>query len=71
MDKLAAPKLPNIGPFQFIREVSTELRKVNWPTRQETLKLTVVVIAVSVLVGGFIGGLDILLLNITSLVFQR
>ena len=71
MDKLAVPKLPNAGPIQFMREVVTELRKVNWPTRQETLKLTTIVIAVSALVGLFIGGLDILLLNVTSIIFQR
>jgi len=71
MDKIAIPKLPNVGPAQFIKETITELKKVNWPTRQETIKLTVVVIAVSVIVGAFIGTLDILLLNITSIVFKR
>lgn len=36
-----------------------EARKVSWPSRQETLKLTIVVIAVSILVGVYIGVLDI------------
>ncbi len=71
MDKLSVPKLPNVGPIQFIKEVSTELKKVNWPTRQETIRLTAVVVGVSVLVGAFIGGLDILLLNITRILFRR
>ena len=71
MDKLAVPKLPNVGPVQFMKEVGTELKKVNWPTRQETIKLTAVVIAVSVIVGAFIGGLDIILLNITGILFKR
>ena len=71
MERISVPKIPNIGPVQFMKEVVAELRKVNWPTRAETIKLTAVVIAVSVIVGGFIGGLDILLLNITSTVFRR
>ena len=71
MDKLSIPKLPTAGPVQFMKEVSTELRKVNWPTRQETIKLTTLVIAVSVLVGLFVGGMDIILLNITSQLFRR
>lgn len=71
MDKLALPKLPNVGPIQFMKEIVAELKKVTWPTRQETIKLTTVVIAVSLLVGVFIGGLDILLLNVTSVVFKR
>jgi preprotein translocase SecE subunit len=37
----------------------SELQKVSWPTRQETTKLTIVVIAASLFVGLYIGGLDI------------
>ena len=53
MEKPAASKIPN--PGNFIREVVAELKKVTWPTRHETLKLTVVVIVISVIVGLFIG----------------
>jgi len=42
----------------FIRDVRSELRKVAWPTRHETLNLTIVVIALSVVVGVFLGGVD-------------
>ena len=59
MAQLAAPKLPNVAPVQFLKEVVAELKKVTWPTRAETIKLTAVVIAISVIVGLFIGGLDI------------
>lgn len=34
-----------------IRETRSELRKVVWPTREETIRLTVVVIAISVVIG--------------------
>jgi len=58
------------APAKFFHEVVAELKKVTWPTREETIKLTVVVIAISVLVGLFIGGLDALFLSITRVVFK-
>jgi preprotein translocase subunit SecE len=45
-------------PVGFLRETRDELKKVAWPTRQETIRLTLVVITVSLLVGLFLGGLD-------------
>lgn len=64
------PKIPNIPPARFIQEVIGELKKVTWPTREETMKLTAVVIALSVIVGIFIGGLDAILIQIQKLVFK-
>ncbi len=64
--------MPRIAsPVQFVREVIAELKKVTWPTRAETMKLTVVVIVLSFAVGAFIGILDITFLKITSLLFKR
>jgi preprotein translocase subunit SecE len=34
-----------------VRETRSELRKVVWPTREETTRLTIVVIAISVTIG--------------------
>lgn len=70
--EVAKPSLPTItSPVQFIREVIAELKKVTWPTRAEVIKLTLVVIILSVSVGAFIGGLDITFLKITTLLFKR
>jgi preprotein translocase subunit SecE len=33
------------------RETRNELRKVVWPTREETIRLTVVVLAISAIIG--------------------
>jgi preprotein translocase subunit SecE len=71
MDQNKKPALPNIPPVQFVREVAMELKKVTWPTRQETVKLTIVVIAVSVIVGIFIGIVDATFLSLTSVLFQK
>jgi len=38
-----------------------ELKKVSWPTRQETVRLTLVVVIISLIIGIYIGIIDILL----------
>lgn len=45
--------------FRMFGEVVSELRRVTWPSRQETMRLTLMVIAVSGAVGLFLGGIDI------------
>ena len=47
--------IPRLGYF---REVIGELRKVIWPTRDETRRLTIMVIIISVAVGAFLGAID-------------
>lgn len=42
----------------FLKEVRLEVKKVDWPTRQETIKYTVIVIGVCVSVAIFLGGVD-------------
>ena len=54
-------------PVAFLNEVIAELKKVTWPTRDETIKLTAVVIALSVLVGAFIGTLDAIFLSLQKM----
>lgn len=44
----------------FLREARGELAKVAWPTRQDILRNTIVVIAVSVATAAFLGSLDYL-----------
>ncbi len=44
----------------FLKEVRQELKKVSWPSRQETIKYTLIVIGVSAAVAIFLGGLDFL-----------
>lgn len=44
----------------FLQESRQELLRVNWPSRQETLRLTLAVIALSLIVALFLGALDFL-----------
>ena len=48
----------------FLKEVRLELKKVNWPTRKETLRDTLIVIAISVVVAIFLGGIDFIITRI-------
>lgn len=42
----------------WLQEILSELKKVQWPTRQETINLTIVVIVVAAALGIFLGGID-------------
>lgn len=42
----------------FVLEAKGEMLKVNWPTKKQTMNYTGLVVAVSVVVAGFLGGLD-------------
>ena len=44
----------------FLKEVRLEMKKVNWPTREQTIKYTLIVIGVCVVVAIYLGGLDLL-----------
>jgi preprotein translocase subunit SecE len=46
------------GLTTWARDVRSELRKVVWPTREQALKLTAVVVVLSVIVGFFLGIVD-------------
>jgi preprotein translocase subunit SecE len=45
--------------FHFLVEVIAELRKAHWPTRQEALRLSGLVLAVIIAVGLILGVLDL------------
>jgi len=54
-------------PVTFLKEVRFELAKVEWPSRQDTLRLTGIVIAISVAVGLFIGLWDFIFFKIMEI----
>lgn len=56
--------MPNL--FVFLKEVKEELGKVTWPSREQTIRYTILVIIVAVAVGIFLGGLDYILTSITA-----
>ncbi|MAP57418.1 MAG: preprotein translocase subunit SecE [SAR202 cluster bacterium] len=46
--------------MSFLSEVIGELRKVTWPSRQESTRLTIMVLALSIIIGIFLGLFDML-----------
>ncbi|MBU1177033.1 MAG: preprotein translocase subunit SecE [Patescibacteria group bacterium] len=52
-------ELPKKG-ISFLREVRIELKRVTWLTRKDTIKYTIFVIGLSLVVAAFLGGLDFL-----------
>lgn len=44
---------------RYFSETAGELRKVSWPTRQEALQLTLIVLAVMAVMGLFLGLVDL------------
>ena len=42
----------------FFQESKREFHRVNWPTRQEIIHYTIVVVGISVSVAAFLGALD-------------
>lgn len=54
----------------FFRETVGELRKVNWPTRQEAWNLTKVVLVVMFSMSAFLGVLDFLFSRMFGLILR-
>ena len=54
--------------WTLVKESRTEIRKVVWPTRQETVQTTLIVLGFVLLVALFLWGLDALLGWLVSLV---
>lgn len=53
----------------FLREVQTELSKVVWPSREQTVKFTLMVVLVTIVVGLFVAGIDFILAKLTSFIY--
>jgi len=52
------------GLRRFIRETMAEIRKVIWPDRETTRNLTLLVIALSLVLGLLLGGIDFILFEL-------
>ena len=68
--KPGSPKGGSITPQQFINQSIAELKKVVWPDRKQVIKMTGIVIGVSLTTGLFIGGLDYLFTNLIGFIIK-
>jgi preprotein translocase subunit SecE len=46
------------SPGEFIRQVRTEIGKVVWPTRQETVQTAIMVLIMTIILAIFFVGVD-------------
>jgi len=42
----------------YLKQVKIEGKKINWPTREKTMRYSLVVIGIALTVAMFLGGLD-------------
>ena len=52
----------------FFAEVRTELNKVTWPTRKETIATTWVVVVIIFLISLYLGACDVILAKLMKLI---
>ncbi len=66
-------KLSNIPKniVNFLKEIKLEIRKVNWPSRKETVRDTLIVLGVSIVVAIFLGGMDAIFKEILNRLMQK
>jgi len=57
--------------LSYLTEVRDEFKNVSWPTRKEATRLTLFVVGGSLLVGLFVGGVDMLLVKALGLFIIR
>jgi preprotein translocase subunit SecE len=59
------------GVKQFLREVKTELKKVTWPSRKDTLSGTAVVLVAVFIIAFFLGIVDSGLSNLIKMLLKK
>ncbi len=55
----------------FVGDVRDELKKVTWPKRNQVVRLTLVVILISLVIGAYVGAIDFVLAKALELLTTR
>ena len=66
--KKSGPKKQRVTVSQFLTEVRAEMKKVTWPTRDEVVSYTIVVMVTTVLIGGLVYFADILFTKLVDII---
>jgi preprotein translocase subunit SecE len=53
---------------QFLKEAKQEIKKVNWPTKKETVRYTMFVIGISLAIAVYLGLLDYVFTNVLKFI---
>lgn len=68
MTKVSAKKDNVI--IKYLKETRAELRKVNWPSRQEALNLTLIVVAFTISMAALLGIIDYIFALVFGLIIR-
>jgi preprotein translocase subunit SecE len=66
--KKGGPKKQRVTISQFLTEVRAEMKKVTWPTRDEVISYTIVVVVTVVLMGGLVYLADIFFIKLVDMI---
>lgn len=55
---------------QFFREVKIEIKKISWPQRNETIASTSIVIIIVLIIGMFLGMVDVGLARLVKIILS-
>jgi preprotein translocase subunit SecE len=66
--KKGGPKKQRVTVSQFLTEVRAEMKKVTWPTRDEVISYTIVVLITVVLIGGLVYVADIAFTKLVDII---
>jgi preprotein translocase subunit SecE len=56
--------------IKYLKETRAELRKVNWPSRQEALNLTLIVVAFTIFMAALLGIIDYIFALVFGLIIR-
>ncbi|AWH92768.1 preprotein translocase subunit SecE [Dietzia lutea] len=70
-DKPEDTRTARANPFQYLKQVVEELRKVIWPTRNQMVTYTIVVFLFLIFMTALVSGVDFGAGKLVELVFDR
>lgn len=59
------------NPIQFLKEAKAELTKVVWPSRKETIRITIAVVILSLAVAVYLGAVDYGLTKLFAFIVEK
>ncbi len=68
---VSKPKQWWLSTMEFFRETQSEMKKVTWPTKNEVVGTTVVVIAATLVFALFLWGCDLVFYKAIDFLFTR
>lgn len=56
--------------FKFFKEMKAEVKRITWPSKEDTKKALIAVVVVTVIYLLLVGGLDLIFTNLFNFIFN-